>query len=86
MILQMYMADAEEKKLIKAENERIYQKAVESQNEHPDEIFSLRAIIGAVKGWEFSQSSIFYSYGNFWDFFTIVLCLICGIYTTGLFI
>lgn len=84
----MYMADAEERKFIKAENDKIYQKAVEAQNENgdPDEIFSMRAIMGAIKGWEFSKSSIFYSCGNFWDFFTIFLCLVCGIYTTGLFI
>ena len=78
------MADAEERKFLKAENAKVFKRESEAQHGN-DDIFNYRAIIDAVKSWEFAKGSIFYSYGNFWDFFTIALCLICGIYTTGIF-
>ena len=82
----MKLADEEERKFLKAENDRIYQKEMEAQHGNPDDIFSLQSFKDAFSSWEVPKSSIFYSKDNFWDFFTIFLTLVCGIYTLGLFV
>ena len=40
-ILQMYMADEEERKYLKAENDKTYKHEMEAENANPDEIFSV---------------------------------------------
>ena len=48
----MYMADEEERKYLKAENDKTYQHEMEAENANPDEIFSVQAFVDFIKAWK----------------------------------
>jgi len=50
----MYTADEEERKFLRAENEKAYKQEMEAQahQENGDEIFSVRAFIDFIKTWK----------------------------------
>lgn len=55
------------------------------EKDHP-EFFSWPVIYDLLFNWEFTKFYFLYSWETFWDFFAIMLTLVCGIYTFGLMI
>jgi len=84
MLTMKYGSDAE-RKLMKEDADRQWQ-AEQNYGGDPDDIFSWQGLKDAFNTIQIGRNNIFYSCETFMDFFTFILCLICGFYTLFLFV
>lgn len=79
----MYYLNETERAEVRAENQIAYDAQVAFEKANPN-VFSFAFFYDFFFNWKFTKYYFLYSWETFWDFFAIMLTLVCGIYTLGL--